>query len=182
MFTDPRSKRIVLLSHCLLNQNSLSDGTAEFPSQFYEIIELLMRNQIGMIQLPCPELLCLGLDREDRNGAKRSVLEENTRIRALMEEQDHLLVLRKTAEEIVGQLKEYHRHGFQILGVIGVNRSPSCGIETTSKNGSETAGKGVFMEILSEALTKQGLTLHMVGTKTSEKEASMDAVRQLVHT
>lgn len=59
MFDDARSKRVIVLSHCLLNRNSISDGTADFPGQFTEIIELLMANCIGMIQLPCPELLCL---------------------------------------------------------------------------------------------------------------------------
>lgn len=86
MFTDSRSRRVIFLSHCLLNQNSISDGTADFPSQFDEVIELLMKNRIGIIQLPCPELLCLGLDRGDSNGAKRPVLGENTRIRELLSE------------------------------------------------------------------------------------------------
>ena len=28
MFTDGRSKKVVFVAHCLLNQNSISDGTA----------------------------------------------------------------------------------------------------------------------------------------------------------
>ena len=70
MFDDHRSKKIIILSHCLLNQNSISDGTADYPSQFNEIIELIMMNNIGIIQLPCPEMLCLGMDRKDKDGAK----------------------------------------------------------------------------------------------------------------
>ena len=70
MFDDARSRRVILLAHCLLNQNAISDGTADFPSQFTELVELLTSNRIGMIQLPCPELICLGLDREDRNGGQ----------------------------------------------------------------------------------------------------------------
>lgn len=66
MFTDNRSKKIIVLAHCLLNQNSISDGTADLPGQFTEIVRLIMRNDIGMIQLPCPELHCLGLDRQDK--------------------------------------------------------------------------------------------------------------------
>ena len=90
MFDDTRSKKVIVLSHCLLNQNSISDGTSDFPSRFNEVIELLMANDIGMIQLPCPELLCLGLDRGDKHGAKRPVLDENSRIRELMSEIDNL--------------------------------------------------------------------------------------------
>jgi len=85
MFDDNRSKRIILVAHCILNQNSISYGTADFPSQFLEILRIIEENHIGIVQLPCPELMCLGLDRKDKNGASRDVLIENSRIRKLME-------------------------------------------------------------------------------------------------
>ena len=31
MFTDARSKRVIFVAHCVLNQNAISDGTADFP-------------------------------------------------------------------------------------------------------------------------------------------------------
>lgn len=58
MFDDARSRRVIILGHCLLNQNTISDGTADFPSQFTELMDLLTRNHIGMIQLPCPDPSC----------------------------------------------------------------------------------------------------------------------------
>lgn len=179
MFDDGRSKNVVLVAHCLLNQNSISDGTADFPSQFENVIEILMKNRIGLIQMPCPELTCLGLDRGDVDGAKRPLLQENTRIRGLLGAQEQLTKLRLKAEALVSQIQEYQTHGFQLLGVVGVNRSPSCGVETTSKNGVEAPGKGVFTEVLVETLAQQGITLPMVGTKTSEVETSIEKVRQL---
>ena len=181
MFDVYRSKKVIMLSHCLLNQNSISDGTSDFPSQFNEIIEFLMTNCIGMIQLPCPELLCLGLDRRDTHGAKRPLLDENTRIRELMSETGNVQLLQQKAEEMVMQIQEYQKYGFHVLGLIGVDRSPSCGIETTSKNGAEEQGKGIFIEILSETLAKRGITIRMIGTKTSEKETSIEKIRQFVH-
>ena len=32
MFTDGRSKKVIFLAHCLLNQNAISDGTAVCPA------------------------------------------------------------------------------------------------------------------------------------------------------
>ncbi|MGD8726890.1 MAG: hypothetical protein PVH40_04545 [Gemmatimonadales bacterium] len=180
MFDDARSKRVVVLAHCLLNQNAISDGTADLPSQFDEIVEFLMRNRIGFIQLPCPEILCLGLDRGDPHGAERPLLEENTRIRALMGEAAHVHVQRESANQVVQQIRQYVSHGFDVLGVIGVDRSPSCGVTTTSIGGSERPGKGTFFEILAEALEQNGIALPMVGTKTSDPEASLERVRRLV--
>lgn len=179
MFDDARSKKVVLLAHCLLNQNSISDGTADLPSQFTELIEYLIAGSIGIIQMPCPELTCLGLDRGDEHGSKRPLLEENTRIRGLLTEPANLETLRRMARNLVYQIQQYQAHGFRVLGVVGVNRSPSCGIETTSKNGVEESGKGVFIEFLSETLEENGISLPMVGTKTQEREASMQSVRRM---
>ena len=48
MFTDGRSKKVIFLAHCLLNQNAISDGTAVYPAAFRELIQLLLdRAQAG---------------------------------------------------------------------------------------------------------------------------------------
>ena len=70
MFTDVRSKRVIFLAHCLLNQNSISDGTAVYPAAFEELIRMLLAQEVGIVQMPCPELCCLGLDRGDPAGAE----------------------------------------------------------------------------------------------------------------
>jgi predicted secreted protein len=179
MFDDARSQKVVLVAHCLLNQNSISDGTADFPSQFEKVLEVLLANRVGIIQMPCPELTCLGLDRGDEDGAKRPLLQENTRIRELLISPEHAGLLRKKAEGLAAQIQEYQRHGFQVLGVIGVNRSPSCGVETTSRDGMEVHGQGVFIELLSEVFELHGIAIPQIGSKTSEVSQSIESVRQL---
>jgi predicted secreted protein len=180
MFEDNRSRKLILVAHCVLNQNSISDGTADFPSQFSEVVELLMENQVGIIQLPCPELTCLGLDRQDTAGAQRELLSENTRIRGLMEGEHNLRELRDRSDDVVTQVGEYRRHGFDVLGLIGINRSPSCGVETTSRNAREEPGKGVFVAAIEERLRTHGITLRMIGVKTSAVAESLAKVRELI--
>jgi predicted secreted protein len=180
MFTDNRSKKLILAAHCLLNQNSISDGTADFPAQFRDIVALLMEGQIGIVQLPCPELTCLGLDRQDPNGAARDLLSENTRIRGLLETERHLETLRAKALEIAAEIEEYKLHGFEVLGLIGIDRSPSCGVETTSRNSLETAGKGVFVAVLEEELMDRGIHLPMIGVKTSRVAESIDKLKKFL--
>lgn len=77
MFTDGRSRRVVFLAHCLLNQNAISDGTAEVPAAHREILRTVLDARVGVVQLPCPELCCLGLDRGDPKGGERPVVAEN---------------------------------------------------------------------------------------------------------
>jgi predicted secreted protein len=180
MFDDRRSKKLVLVAHCVLNQNAISDGTADFPSQFREIVELLAERGVGIVQLPCPEVSCLGLDRRDKAGARRELLSENTRIRGLMEEGRNVEKLRARADDIANEVAEYRRYGFEVLGLIGVNRSPSCGVETTSRNEREEAGKGVFVALVEERLRALGITLGMTGVRTGNVAESLDNVRELI--
>lgn len=181
MFSDQRSKKIILVSHCILNQNSISDGTADFPGTNASICKLLIESNVGIIQMPCPELLCLGLDRGDVGGGERDVVEENTRIRHQLQSERSVEIMHHLADQILFQIKEYMKNGFLILGVIGINRSPSCGVHTTSKNNQEVQGEGVFIEILRQELIKCGIRIDMIGIKALETDEAIRSVQSMIH-
>ncbi len=181
MFSDQRSKKIVLVSHCILNQNSISDGTADYPGTNASILKLLMESNVGIIQMPCPELLCLGLDRGDAHGGERDVVVENTRIRHQLETARSAEIIHDLVTQVVFQIKEYLKNGFSILGIIGINRSPSCGIDTTSKNNQEVIGEGVFMEQLKQELEKSGIRIDMIGIKALETDDAIDSIQRMLH-
>ena len=128
MFQDGRSQKVAFLAHCLLNQNAISDGTAVRPAGFPEMLSYLLEHGVGIVQLPCPELLCLGLDRGDPQGAERPVVVENTRIRRAMAQAEPSRRLAQLVEDTMTQLLEYRRYGFQVVGILGANRSPCCGV------------------------------------------------------
>ena len=179
MFTDGRSKKVIFLAHCLLNQNAISDGTAVYPAAFRELVQLLLDREVGIVQMPCPELCCLGLDRGDPRGAERPVVVENTRIRHAMGQPEAAARLRELTDQVVRQLREYRKHGFDVLGIVGVDRSPCCGVNTTSDQDRELPGRGVFMTALQTALEEAGLTVPVIGIKPSAPEA-LAAVQALL--
>jgi predicted secreted protein len=179
MFTDNRSKRIVLVSHCILNQNSISDGTADYPGVNEDLLGFLTQSGVGIIQMPCPELSCLGLDRGDIHGGDRAVIVENTRIRQNLVKPYCIEVLNRLVAQIIFQIEEYIKNGFTIVGIIGINRSPSCGVDTTSKHDQEVEGAGVFIEILREQLTNKGLNIKMIGIKATETDKALKSVQAL---
>ena len=168
MFMDVRSQKVVLIAHCLLNQNSISDGTAVYPAAFKDMIQMFLDADVGIVQMPCPELCCLGLDRGNIRGADSPVVVENTRIRREMQKTDTYEKLTSLADYVMLQLLEYRKYGFQILGIIGANRSPNCGVETTSDCDQETDGMGLFMEILNRRLAAENLSIPMLGIKGSD--------------
>lgn len=115
MFTDGRSKKVVFIAHCLLNQNAISDGTAVCPAAYKGLIELFLNEDVGIIQLPCPELCCLGIDRGNVNGAEDDVVVENTRIRKEMQSKDTNIKLQRLVDYVMLQIFEYHKYGFKII-------------------------------------------------------------------
>ena len=168
MFTDGRSKRVVFLAHCLLNQNAISDGTAVYPAAFNDVIDLFLTNEIGIVQMPCPEFTCLGLDRGNPDGAFDPVVKENTRIRKEMQRTAVYNQLQVLTDQVVSQILEYTKHGFQVVGIIGANRSPNCGVDTTSDHNEEIPGQGLFMAAIAEKLKQNNCSVPMVGLKCGE--------------
>ena len=178
MFADGRSRKVVFLAHCLLNQNAISDGTAVRPAGFPEMVSYLLEHGVGIVQLPCPELLCLGLDRGDPQGAERPVVVENTRIRRAMAQAEPSRRLARLVADTMAQLLEYRRYGFQVVGILGANRSPCCGVDTTSQDDQEVPGMGVFLEALSRRLEEVGWKIPMVGFRGTDD--AVETVQRLL--
>ena len=182
LFNDGRSKSVVFVAHCILNQNAISDGTACFPGCIKEIVDLLRVSDVGIVQMPCPELHCLGLDRGNIHGSSTPVVEENTRIRKALQQQPAMVRIERLVQDVVFQVQEYQKHGFEIKGVIGVNRSPSCGVETTSNDNQEVEGAGVFIEALRRELAGHDIQVDFVGIKAFEMQKAVADVNDLLGT
>lgn len=180
MFNDKRSKNILFLSHCIINQNSITNEGAAFPGSDKDVLQLLIDSNIGIVQMPCPELCCLGLDRKKIDGIKDGVLVENTRIRKLLQVNSSSTIIENLVNQITLQIKEYTKHEFNVLGVVGINRSPTCGISTTTKDGSEVDGEGVFIEKLKVSLKNARIDIPFVGIKLREQEKKINSIKMLI--
>ena len=180
MFGDGRSRAVVFVAHCVLNQNSISDGTADYPAVFTEVFDVLRDSNVGIVQMPCPELICLGLDRGNPEGAAGPVVVENTRIRRALEQEPAASGVAALAGQVILQIEEYLKHGFEVRGIVGIDRSPSCGVRTTSRDDAEVEGRGVFIEALRDQLYRRGIRLAFAGIKTSEPEKAALTVRDLL--
>ncbi len=180
IFNDKRSKSVLFVAHCILNQNAKSDGTASYPGFINEIMNLFSSTDYGIVQMPCPELHCLGLDRGDDKGGTIPVLEENTRIRKVMKNVDSINKTQQLIQLVVYQIKEYIKHGFDIKGIIGINRSPSCGVESTSGNNMEVSGEGIFIEGLRKELEKNDISVNIIGIKVFEAKKAIEKIKHLL--
>jgi predicted secreted protein len=168
-FNDARSKKVMFVAQCILNQNARINSCAYTPAAIPKIPECLFRRNIGIIQMPCPELGILGLGR----GGKVEIYDQLSTPGARRQ-------LGNMAMDIVYQARQYQKQGFRVLGVLGIDGSPSCGVDLTFYE-KEKPGRGAYIEELSEALDKAGLKIPVKGVmdaKPDEAEmliASLDS-------
>jgi len=133
MIQDKRSRKIVVVAHCILNQNSRVQGIAYYPGMINEIVDVLRKYEVGIIQMPCPELTYAGLLRPSQTKEQYDTPAYRRHCRQI-------------ASSTANQIQEYMRNGFKILAILGVEDSPTCGVE---------ADLGILMEELQSQLKKR---------------------------
>jgi predicted secreted protein len=175
MIKDKRSGRLAIVAHCILNQNSRVLGLAERSSMITEIVEFLMRNNMGVIQMSCPELTYAGILRQPQTKDQY----DNAMFRS------HC---RKIAKEIVDQIREYAKCGIKTKIVIGVDGSPSCGVNETSRGISceniskhkRVKGLGVLTEELRLALKERKISIPFYGIRYERLTEDLVKIKKLL--
>ena len=162
-FRDCRGMKVVLVPHCELNQNSRLAGCAEVPAAVSELVAGLMERGVGVVQMPCPELMTIGLDRD------------HVHIRDELEKPPARAACRRMAAELCYQIAQYLAGGLLVLGVLGKNGSPACGVEETWR-AERGPGRGVFIEEFTAEMTARGLDLPLTGTMDAQPGPALAAV------
>jgi predicted secreted protein len=139
---DERSRKVVFLSHCLLNENTRYLGGACRTCCVREVVEQCMDRDIGMVQMPCPEQQVWGgvLKRKMLwiYGKGRASRVANRLVKALLPL--GLLYVRRAfrnmARNVAVQIEDYLSSGFIVLGIVGIDGSPTCGVHKTIDSGA----------------------------------------------
>lgn len=185
---DARGGKIMFVSHCILNQNAKVRGIAMYPAVVRPVVELLMENDVGIYQMPCPEMCYV--------GAMRWGYVRDQYASPMFRRQ-----LQAMAEQLVDQAEEYHRSGYQVLGFVMVDGSPVCGLAKTPQPAIPgqmwggmvryvppqefVTGEGVFCQLLRAEVEHRGLgQLPFVSIPEVPEAGSVDAavraIRQLL--
>lgn len=180
MFDDKRGKQLVLCAHCVLNQNAKLDRCAHCSGAVAAPVLKLIEAGVGIVQMPCPELLIMGLERRAVPGSDASVGEEDTRIGRFMATADATRRMEAMAEEIVAQVLDYRKHGFEIVGMIGIDGSPTCGVEISWFDDKEQRIPGLFVALLAGKLASKGIVVPTRGIRSARPAEAARAVEELL--
>jgi predicted secreted protein len=144
-----RGKNIVLVSHCILNQNSVVLPLARAKGSYNALCRTIFDNDIGILQLPCPEITHLGLSRPP-----------------MTKEEYDTIAYRQLCKELIlpilTQLLFYREAGYNLIGIIGIDQSPTCSLNNT----------GILMESLLELLDQHKINLRHIAVPTTYHESN----------
>jgi predicted secreted protein len=155
-----------------MNQNARDRGAAESAAVTREVVDLLADAEIGMAQISCPEIACLGFNRTRQLGTSiREALETPRAARCCQQ------LAETTADRIQGCVDE----GFEVLAVLGGNReSPGCAVHVDEAGDSGLAEQsGVFMRVLAGELKRRGIQLEFRGMRDADPELLRDDLEWL---
>lgn len=139
-----RSKKVIFTSHCILNQNTVVLPLARANGAYRDIIEVIIDNGIGIHQLPCPEYIYLGLKRKPMTKEEYDTKEFRN-------------LCKDISKDTVAIIKEYLDNGYNIVGLVGINDSPTCNI---------TGNKGILMEELLASCKEANIELNTIDIPT----------------
>lgn len=181
-----RKKKIILVSHCILNSNSKVEGLSQYEGIFKEIVDIIYDKGIGVIQLPCPEMTMYGIKRWGH-----------------VKEQFDTLFFREACKEmlkpIIGQTKSYLDTGYEVVGVVGIDGSPSCGVNFTCsgdwegddsskddinhkiKDLKEVSSSGVFMEELKKYIEEYNISIPFVAINEKDVFSSLESIKNFLN-
>jgi predicted secreted protein len=129
---DERSKSVLLVSHCLLNENTRYFGGAFCSGFNTSIISQLSEFDCGLIQLRCPEQIAWGgllkkimwIPFGCNNGFLKFTFQLFGPVFIFYSK----VMFTSFANEVVKIIEEYKKNGYQIKGLVGIDGSPTCGL------------------------------------------------------
>jgi predicted secreted protein len=166
---DDRGRRLVAIIECMLNQNARDAGAATFPSMNWELVALCREYDVGILQMPCPEMACLGQGR---------VREPGQSIRDALDTVTGRHCCSRIAAEVADRLEAYHRAGFRVIAILGGNpQSPGCAVH--DKGDDLLPESGILMQELQAEIRKRDLEVPFRGLRDSDAELLVEDLRWL---
>ncbi len=177
----PRRNKVAFVCHCVLNQSTKawwkSDGAGREEGMMSNLVSVLMSHGVGLVQMDYPEFSLYGNLRPPRSRDEYESLEFRRKCR-------HVAVL--TCDAMASLQEKGQDPVVEVVAVVGVENSPSCGVDWTTRtiDGESRAsrGRGLLIEALEEEMRRRRLDVPLIGVsmKEDEREDCLRRIRALV--
>jgi predicted secreted protein len=151
---------VVFLSHCILNQNSVVKPLARAKGAYNKVAEEIIKRDIGIYQIMCPENKYLGLNRLPQTKEE-------------YDNKDYRNICRDIAYEVVDDIEKYINNSNKVLGIIGISNSPTC---------SYNENKGILFEEIFYLLNERSISIPVLNIPTNyiEEKENKEFIDKLI--
>lgn len=176
-----RTKNIVVVCHCILNCNSKVEGLSEYKGAL-DFTKKLVDEGVGIIQLPCPEMILFGIKRWGHSKEQFDNMFYRNQCRIML-------------LPYIMQFEGYINSAYNIKGIIAIDGSPSCGYTKTCSSpiwfgelsGCSNLenkindikcieGMGIFMNELVNMLKEHNIDIPIIPLDESNLEQSVNNI------
>jgi predicted secreted protein len=161
-----RSKKVLFVSHCLLNQNVMAVGKAKYTGSVKDLLELFSEAGIGIVQLDCPQL-------EFNNGLNRRPSVKSSA-------NGYRNDCKKLSSKVMKKIELYLRNDYKVLGILGVEFSQTCGVHQIQNGSRSVPGKGIFIEELENEMQKKNFQVPVIGVNLNNIFSSIEKIQSLL--
>lgn len=166
---DGRSRRFVVVIDCILNQNVRDLGAARFPAMNCGLLEICQQHDIGLLQMPCPEIAVLGFRRARLAGQT---------IREALDTEVGQAQCAALAGTVADRIDACLDDGGNVLAVLGGNPgSPGCAVHV-GEDGLQEAS-GIFMKALQQELRTRNRDICFKGMRDHDPALLAEDLRWL---
>ena len=152
-------EKIIFVSHCILNQSIRKEKF----SKIKELVKLLTESDVGMVQLPCPKIDCNGKFIRNENNAKI-----------------YKKYCEKTSVFIVNTIKKYLDANFKVIGILGVEFSPICGVYRINNGKKNVAGKGILIQGIENEMQKKNFQVPIISINLNNVFSTLEKIDLLL--
>lgn len=169
-----RSKEFIFIPFCLMCQAFQAQGIVRhgWHGIVKPIMEELIKKDINLIQMPCPESRYGGL----KNGLKRGPKGINE-----YDQPEFNELCKKIANETIEMIKAIIGTGYKIKAILGIEYSPSCAVKYQYTNKGTIHRSGVFIEKLISMLQKENIEIPFIGINRRGVKKSINELNELFH-
>ena len=173
VYPDQRSKKFILVPFCLMCQAFQARGIVRlgFTSTMTPIIEELLKYDVNIIQMPCPESLLGGYEKGLQREPKGYTAYQTP---------EFLLICEKIARGTVEMIEGIIRNGFEVVAIMGIEYSPSCSIKFQYTNKGNIRQSGHFIEALGREMDGRNIKIPFIGINRRNVKGAIKQIQEIL--
>ena len=161
-------KKVVFVPHCILNQNARAVGKEKSNGTIKEIVNFFAEAEVGIVQLPCPEV-------EFDGGLNRQLKTKEN-----YNNEVYRKCCREISLKVLKEVREYLDKEYKVVGILGVEFSPTCAVYRIENGKKILPGKGILMEELEKEMQKENFQVPIIAVNLNNIFSTLEKLSLLL--